>query len=235
MSGQTELGKIDRAARSERRVTPIRLLLPMSWGLASVGYFGPWVAHSTAALTLSGMDMGEFVKFLPGVLDGSLAVIRQLFYLPPLAIVVSVALLLGSRRLSYPWLLQTLILTLAIPVGLQLLPPAWSPASLMTSEFRLQTIALGISWLLLAGFWFWGGLPSRLTSLLSAAIAVAATGLCVWQFMVVKPAIDGVYVDPPSIGWGFILCMAGLGIMAMASVMLVAQIRVRSRNPWSNP
>ena len=71
------------AARTGSRLAVVRLLLPLGWLLAAIGYYGPWIAHATAALTLSGADMAEFVKFLPAVQDGTLAVARQLFYLPP--------------------------------------------------------------------------------------------------------------------------------------------------------
>jgi len=176
LSSQTSLGKIDRTGKQQRRLTAVRLLLPIGWLLAAVGYYGAWIGHPTAALTLSGVDMGEFVKFLPGVLDGLLPVIRLFFYLPPFAVVVTVALLAGSRRLRYPWPLQTLFVVPAIPVSLQLLPPAWSPASLLTAEFRLQMMALLFSWLLLAGFWLLGRLPSWLIGSLSTALALAAAG-----------------------------------------------------------
>ncbi len=78
-----------QAHRSGLRIA--RLFLPFGWMLATVGYYGPWIVHKTAALTLTGSDMGEFVKFLPGVLDGSLRVMRQLFYLPPMAVALGVA------------------------------------------------------------------------------------------------------------------------------------------------
>ncbi len=229
------MSRINRSARDRRRLMGTRVLLPLGWVLASVGYYGPWIAHGTAALTLSGVDMGEFVKFLPGVFDGSLQVTRRFLYLPPLAVVVSVAVLVGSQRLHYPWPLRTLMLALAVPVSLQLLPPAWSFASLMTAEFRLQMVALGISWLLLAGFWLWGRLPRWLTGSLSAALSLAAMGLSAWQFAIVKPAIDKVYGSPQPVGWGFYLCMVGLAIMAAGSVMLVMQPRAttRSGEVWS--
>lgn len=228
MSNRTGLGKIDRTARGRRRLTPVRLLLPLGWLAASVGYYGPWIDHPTAALTLSGVDMGEFVKFLPGVLDGSLPVTRQIFYLPPLAVVVGVALLAGSRRLRYPWPASLLMTLLAVPVSLQLLPPAWSPARLVTPEFRLQTIALGVSWLLLAGCWLLGRLPPPLAGALGGGVSLAALALSAWQFLAVKPAIDQVYGRPPGIGWGFFLCLAGLGVVATACALLVWRTRTRS-------
>jgi hypothetical protein len=198
------------------------VLLPLGWALATVGYFGPWIAHATAALTLSGVDMGEFVKFLPGVLNGSLNIARQLFYLPPLAVVLSVALLVGCRRLAYPRVLRITFLVLAIPVSLQLLPPAWSVHSLIKPEFRAQAIALGICWLALAGFWLWGVLPVWLTGSLSAALAFASLVLVPWQLALVKPAIDEVYRTPPTLGWGTYLCLAGLALIGGGSLLLAS-------------
>lgn len=236
MTREEDLGRIDRAARNRRELAATRWLLFTGWLLAAVGYYGSWIGHGTAALTLSGIDMGEFVKFLPGVLEGSLTIVRQLFYLPALAVVVSVALLVGSRRLGYPWPLKLVILLAAIPVSLQLLPPAWSPASLMTAEFRAQTIALGLSWLLLATFWFWGRLPGWLTGSLGGLFCAAALGLSAWQYTRAKPAIDEVYGTAPSVGWGFALCMFGLAIVVAGCCMLVLRSRARvwSGEVWSS-
>jgi hypothetical protein len=170
--------------------------------------------------------MGEFVKFLPGVLDGTLTVARQFFYLPPFAVAVSIALLAGSRRLGYRWPVRILTLLLAALVSLQLLPPAWSPSSLTMAEFRLQTLALGICWVMLAGFWLLGHLPSWLTGSVSASLAIAATGLSAWQFFAIKVAIDEVYGAAPSIGWGFPICMGGLVILAAGSIALVLRSQI---------
>ncbi len=205
----------------------MRLLLPAGWVLATVGYFGPWIAHQTAALTLSGVDMGEFVKFLPSVVDGSLQVMRQSFYLPPIAVVVSVALLSGRDELGYPRSLRAFMLLFAIPISLQLLPPAWSPSTLLTSEFRLQTIALGICWLLLAASWLLGRLPSWLVGSLSAGLSLGALILSLWQFLVVRPTINELYRIPPGIGWGVFLCLAGLALTAAASTVIVLGTRAR--------
>lgn len=221
MSAEASLGKIIGMERPDHRLTAVRLILPMGWILAAVGFYGPWIAHPTAALTLGGVDMGEFAKFLPGVGDGSLTLTRQLFYLPAFAVVVSVALLVSSRRLRYPWAVRLPALLLAIPVSLQLLPPAWSPSSLMTPEFRLQMIAVGVCWLLLAGSWLLGRLPAWVLGSLSAVLSLTALVLPAWQFLAVKSAIDTVYGIPPSIGWGFLTCAAGLAVMAVGSVMLV--------------
>jgi len=142
-------------------------------------------------------------------------------------VVASVALLVGSEPLRYPWPLRWLVVVLAVPVSLQLLPPAWSVASLTSAEFRAQAIALGVSWFLLAGFWLWGRLPAWLTGTASASLCLAAIGLSAWQFLIAKPAIDDVYGTAPSIGWGFYLCMAALLLIVLGSTI----VAVRARRP----
>ena len=44
---------------------------------ALVGVWAPWIPHRAAALVLSGWDLAEFVKFVPGA-----SATRELFYLP---------------------------------------------------------------------------------------------------------------------------------------------------------
>lgn len=229
----TDLGHIDRSARTADRLAATRLLLPLGWALTAIGYYGPWIDHATAALTLSGSDMAEFVKFLPGVLAGTLHIGRQLFYLPPLAVVSGVALVIASRRLAYPWPFRLLAVVLCVPLSLQLLPPAWSPTSLATPEFRLQAIGLALSWLLLAGFWLLARLPVWFSGLLTAGLAVAAGALPTWQLVLVKPAIDAIYGRAPALGWGIFLCLSGLAIVALAGVMLALQARKGDVGLWT--
>jgi hypothetical protein len=226
------LGRIERMAGARSTIGVARLLLPAGLLLAAIGYYGPWIGHGTSALTLSGVDMGEFVKFLPPALDGSLPIVRQAFYLPPLAIEAGVALLAGSRELKYSWPVRVLMLVLAVPVSLQILPPAWSPASLAAPEFRAQTAALGICWLLLAGFWVLGRLPTWVAGSLGATLALLASVLPTWQFLVTKPAIDAVYSRTPLAGWGFFLCLFGLLVVAVAHASLVFQTPIRGRKSW---
>jgi hypothetical protein len=227
------LRTIDNITPAHRPGPVWRWLLPISWALAAVGYFGPWIAHPTAALTITGVDMAEFVKFVPGVAEGSLSVFRELFYLPPVAVVVSVAILIGSWQLGYPWPFQALVLGLAIPLSLQVLPPAWSPGTLLTAEFRLQTSALGLCWLLLASFWLLARLPMALRNGMSAIAGLGAVTLPVWQFISLKPAVDAVYGSPVSFGWGLFTCLGGLTLMAATSLALFLVSRQTRTGPWT--
>jgi hypothetical protein len=218
--------------RPSRWLPILRLLLPLGWLLAASGYYGPWVAHPTAALSLGGVDMAEFVKFLPPVQDGSLALVRQLFYLPPVAVVVAVAFFSWSRSLRYVWPLRWLFLMAAVPLSMQLLPPAWSSVSLLSPEFRLQSVALTACWFLLALSWLLGRLPAWIRGGLAAILALAAASLASWQFELAKPAIDAVYGQPPTVGWGFFLMVAGLVVQAAAGIGLVTWSLLGDSSPW---
>lgn len=226
------MGHIDRTARTGSRLAVVRMLLPSGWLLAAIGYYGPWIDHATAALTLSGGDMAEFVKFLSAVQDGTVAILRQLFYLPPVAVVIGVAFLIASRRLVYPWPFRLLALALCVPLSLQLLPPAWSPASLFTPEFRLQAVALGVTWLLLAASWLLGRLPAWFSGSLTAVLALGAGLLPAWQLLLVKPHIDAVYGSARALGWGFFLCLTGLAIIILVGSLLVLQARRGDVGLW---
>jgi hypothetical protein len=131
-----------------------------------------------------------------------------------------------------PWLIRWPTLVLSLATSLQLLPPAWSFASLTSAEFRLQLIVLGICWLLLASFWVLGRLPAWFSGSLTAALAVVGVVLSAWQFLVAKAAIDDVYRVPPPVGWGFALCLVGLLLMAAAGVVYVIRARDRSGVTW---
>ncbi|MEM9776296.1 MAG: hypothetical protein AAF902_17090 [Chloroflexota bacterium] len=55
----------------------------ISFVLILIGYFLPWLNHRLAGLTLIGLDISEWLKFLPQFASGELPN-RNYFYLPPL-------------------------------------------------------------------------------------------------------------------------------------------------------
>jgi hypothetical protein len=139
-----------------------RWLLPVGALLTMTGYFRPWISHKAAGLAILGLDLGELVKFLHPVQQGDIRLWREGFYLPLVAVSVSLSLsafrrdladpLAGSSansggdgegsRSTYGWPVRIGLLLLAIVAALNLLPPAWTPGLLLQPEYRLQTMAL---------------------------------------------------------------------------------------------
>jgi hypothetical protein len=198
--------------------------------LAFAGYLGPWVDHRAAALVLSGQDMGEFVKFLPEVREGEVFMERLLFYLPPLAVAVGLALLAGMRggegrwRMAYPWPVAVFLAAAVFPVSLTLLPPVWTPAVLTSEDFRLQffaflfCLALAVLRLLVGTERLLPRLPAQALPAVVGCLCLVAVVLASWQLLAVKPVIDQVYGHPVRVGWGFFLTVTGLSVAAILAL-----------------
>ena len=105
-----------------------------------IGYYGPWVPHKAAGLIVIGLDLAEYVKFIPEFASGRIAFRREIFYLPLFAASVG-ASLFASRRVL-PTLEPLADRCPCHPVGVGDAPPAWNPDILLQPEFRLQTLAI---------------------------------------------------------------------------------------------
>ena len=207
------------SALPERRVgvngmTVVRWLLPTALLLAFTGYVGAWVDHKVAGLVVTGLDLGEYVKFLSPVRRGEVTLWREGFYLPLVAVSLGASLLAFRAELRYTWLGRTLLLALAIVAALNLLPPAWTPARMITDEFRQQSLTLIGCLAALAFSPFLALLPRQVTAVLIAALSVVAAILPVRQFFAVLPAIEALYNQPQPLGWGLYLCAASLLALA---------------------
>jgi len=217
--------------RSKRAVTHYLLLAALL--LAALTYWAPWIDHDAAALKLSGQDMGEFVKFLPDPQEGERTgnvnigpLPRQLFYVPPFACVACLVLLAANRQMVYRRWVRGGMLVCALLLLPGLLPPAWGhPKELFTAEYRLQGIALALSFLLILGHGAF-----RMVSLRGLAVAVsllALTALVASQsvFWANVNRLWSAYNTPTvRLGWGLWLhIVAWLGVIASAAYIYANQ------------
>ena len=121
-----------------------RWLLPLAALLTLAGYFGPWVPHRVAGLVVTGLDLGEYVKFLPTVRGGQVTLWREGFYLPLVTVSLALSLAAFRPQWRYGWSMRVLLLVIAGIAALNLLPPAWGPATFTNPEFRQQIAALAL-------------------------------------------------------------------------------------------
>jgi uncharacterized membrane protein YidH (DUF202 family) len=200
------------------------LLIALAAAVGLAGYYGPWLAHRAAGLVIIGLDLAEYVKFLPQVASGQIAIQREIFYLP-LFVGSLTASLLASRRYLPAWLRWALALS-AAPLALAMLPPAWSPGLLILSEFRVQVLALGLCLALIPSIVVTRYLPDWLVLVTIALLALLAAVGPTWAFLQVRPAIAQVYRQPPPLGWGFYLSL--LGFLAEAFLAVAEILRPQS-------
>jgi hypothetical protein len=201
------------------------LLIALAATIGLVGYYGPWLSHRAAGLVVVGLDLAEYVKFLPPVASGQIVIQREIFYLPLFAGSVT-ASLLASRRYLPTWIRWALAFS-AVPLALAMLPPAWSPSLLLLNEFRLQVLALGLCLALIPGIVVTRYLPDWLVLVTIALVALLAAVGPAWAFLQVRPAIAQVYRRPPPLGWGF--CLGSVGFVAEVFVAIAAILSPQSR------
>ncbi len=186
-----------------------------------------------------GLDLGELVKFLYPVKQGDILLWREGFYLPLVAVSVSLSLNVFRRDQPYGWPVRIGLLTLAAVAALNLLPPAWSPRQLATPEFRLQITTLLLCLALAAvspfaaliltpqafleavgggamgerhsGCLWWA---ARFIAFLRALFIVALAGAAIYfplaQFQWILPALADLYGRTLATGWGPGLMTVGL-------------------------
>lgn len=226
---------------------PAPVVDPVAWrwqisaaaGLLSIGLifmaaatWGAWVVDPSPGLTLLGVDLPEYVKFLPAVRIGQISVMREVFYWPLLVLAMGLNLLALTTRGQWPRGLRSGLALASIPCTLALLPPAWSPLTFSQSEYRLQII--GISALLLLGagtllvIWRqgntvpaarWLQLASGFAFLVFALMAVLP--LLAWQQ--VQPEIAVVYNHALQLGWGGWALGIGAVYLALGGIQLVGR------------
>ncbi len=219
-------------------MTAPRFLRFARWGLLSgalmtlAAYFGPWVPHPVAGLVVSGLDLGEYVKFLPPVINGEISIWREGFYLPLVTVSLALSLCAFRRELAYHAAVRALLLALAGVAALNMLPPAWTPGLLRTPEFRLQTAAIAACLSALLASPLLALLPRWTPALFVTALSTATLYFAIIQFSRVLPAIEALYNQDIQHGWGFWLLPVGVILLA-ASTLALAFTQAPSLNVTS--
>ncbi|HXF62406.1 MAG TPA: hypothetical protein VNK95_12360 [Caldilineaceae bacterium] len=193
-----------------------RWLIPLGAWLALAGYFGPWIGHPVAGLVITGLDLGEYVKFLPPVRSGAVWLWRPGFYAPLVAVSAGCILAAFRQELGYRWWMRAALLAAALAAALNLLPPAWTPARLLEPEFRWQMAALAglLAALLISPFL--ALLPRRLAAAAVTLLALAGLIFPAQGFFAVLPTIAELYNRPLRPAWGLWLMLTGLLVYAGA-------------------
>ncbi len=199
--------------------------------LGAVGAsFAPWVVRPPAALVLTAPDLAEFVKFLPEVRDGSLRVYRLFFLLPLFVTTLALSVVVTACKPVYPRWVRWPVLFTVIPLSLTLLPPVWSPAVLLSAEFRPQTIACTLCLSLLAASRWLRHTPPRVLAVLLVFSSMVAPALALWQFFVVRGAIARAYASPITFGWGAWSALIGFALTVLGTPLTLWAIHVPARS-----
>lgn len=186
-------------------------------GLTAIllAYWLVWMPGPVAGLQLIGLEMGEWVKFLPEVRAGQISAGRNLFYLPPILLGLLVALV----TVGWPNRVQTWFVRLmAIAVSWLAFPSLDAIRFEPHSEWLLRLALVGIVALVAVGTY---GLKGKIAAALPAIlvmIALAGAILPTWAYLAMRPAIVNALARSVGFGPGFWL--NGLGFAVAAAVFL---------------
>jgi len=198
------------------RDSVFKWLWPAAGLIVLAGYFGPWLPHKVAGLVVTGLDLGEYVKFLPSVADGSVVLWREGFYLPLVAVSLTCSLLTYRDEYRYSLVFRFAFLLLGLIAALNLLPPAWTPAVLRSDEFLLQTTTIIVCIGLLLFSPILRLLPALLVYALLGTVALAGIWFPITGFIKILPDVEYLYAHEIRPGWGFYVIVLGLALLAGA-------------------
>lgn len=211
-------------------------LLLLGLVLVITGYFGPWVPHETAALTVTGFELAEFAKFFPQVQGGTVSLSRELFYLPLIAALILLILIAGGSagRLAR-WILPSVAVVLLL-VALLPYPIVDSVRQALATR---SPVVLDPQYTGQLGLVLVGVVASLLTPLaqrlsprdrgvLVALLALAGIVPPLWQFTVLCPLVSALYDAPLGLGWGLVACTAGFSLLLLSGVRAALAARSRS-------
>ena len=194
-------------------------------GLALAGVWGAWVPHRSAALVLSGWDLAEFVRFVPGT-----STTPVMFYLPAWCAGIALVLITGqstgqsSSRSIVKSTARLGSMVIALGLMLAILPPyPHLMNGYQSAEFRGRFFLGVIGTLVILPSCFGQRWPVRLVG--GALVTLAMVGVipALWQFLKVRGAIEAVYGASLGWGWGPGLLLAGWGLVCATGWRMLAR------------
>ena len=191
-------------------------LLMLGFTAVFIGYLTVWMPGPAAGLSLLGVEMGEWFKFL------GLGPRRNLFYLPPIVL----GLCLALWTMTWPqnnwraWFMRILA------VGVSLLAfPAFEDITnadaSVREQYYLRVLLIGLVVIvaLLSGLWRPQGKWRRVPWFLMAAVSLIGLVLPTWQYLQIRPYINQVL--GVSIGVGVGVWLNGAGFLMIFAVTVL--------------
>lgn len=183
------------------------------------GYLMVWLPQPVVGLSLIGLEMGEWVKFVPQVQAGMLPD-RNLFYLPP----VFLGLMMAVWTAGWPngrW--QTWAMRgLAVLVSLLAFPSIEAIRFEPSSEWLFRLVLIGLVGVTAVFSSVLERLPKILPPILILLFALLNLVLPTWAYLSLRPVIADLFQTAVGFGPGLLLHVVGnlLGIAAAGLILL---------------
>lgn len=198
-----------------RRVYP---LLWLGFTLIALGYLMVWLPQPVVGLSLIGLEMGEWVKFLPEFQAGTLPD-RNLFYLPPILL----GMMMAVWTTAWPngrW--QTWAMRgLAVLVSLLAFPSIEAIRFEPFSEWLLRIGLVGLVGGTAVLSALLDRLPVKAAPFLLLLLALLSLILPTWAYFSMRPVIAELFQTAVGIGPGFLLHFVGNALVIVAAGLVL--------------
>ena len=200
-----------------------QIALKLGFTLILLAYFLVWLPQSVVGLSFIGLELGEWVKFLPQIRSGELSLDRNLFYFPPviLSLMMIAWTFSWSNRRWQTWatrIVAILIACLSFP-AIEAITDEPSDQWL----FRLQLIVLVIIAAILCPLLkrLFSSFIGPLTWLTIILLALIGASLPTWAFLMIRPLAAELFGVPVGTGPGVILNIVGYLLVLVAAITLL--------------
>ncbi len=199
-----------------------RTLLMLGFTAVFIGYLTVWMPGPSAGLSLLGIEMGEWFKFL------GLGPRRDLFYLPPIALGLCLAIW-TMTWLQNDWRAWGMR-ALAVAVSLLAFPAIediTNADSTVREQYYLRVVLIVVVGFvaLVSGFWRSQGKWRNVPWFLMAVVSMLGFVLPTWQYMQIRPYTS--QVMDVTIGIGLGVWLNGAGFLAIFAVSVTEAFAIK--------
>jgi hypothetical protein len=202
-----------------------QILLPVGFTTILVAYFLIWLPQPIVGLSFIGLEMGEWVKFLPQVRLGEISANRNYFYIPP----ITLGMMMIAWTVTWPnkrW--QTWVARgLAVAVAFLAFPSVEAILDEPASEWLLRVILAMVVLILAALCPLFKRLPPGIlikgSWLLIMLLGLIGAIFPTWAYLAVRGPVGDLLRLAIGIGPGVWLNAAGhILLVGTAAYLLVA-------------
>ncbi len=199
---------------------PRQLFFKIGFTLILLGYFLVWLPQPVAGLSFIGLEMGEWIKFMPQIRSGQVALDRNLFYLPPITLGLLLALWTSGwpNRRWQTWAVRAtaiLVAMLAFPAIEAILyegSDQWLGRVLMIAAVVVTAASIPLL----------DRLPPRrrftVVWMVMTVLAIIGMAAPSWAYVMVRPAAAELFANEVGVGPG--VWLNGFGHLLIAIVAL---------------
>jgi hypothetical protein len=199
-------------------------LIRISFTIILLGYFLVWLPQPVAGLSFIGLELGEWVKFLPQARQGEILPSRNFFYLPPVTLGAMMALwtVRWSNRRWRTWVIRGT----ALLISLLALPAIESFLYEPVSQWILRLLFIGvvpIAILLATTYASKESVPDTIPWVYFVGLGLIGALFPLWIYLAIRPVVGEIIGSKVGFGVGILLNILGHGLLGALGMIYLSR------------